>query len=319
MSHFIQVTFNSRTKELDSKTKNLMGQADDYLKNEDFDQAEREVDRALEIYPDNEKLLGMKADIRLKRNKKISGQHIEKAMEYLKFKNYESARKELVEAVMLTPESTDAQSQLGTVYFKQGEYKAAMACYKKTLEIDKNHKESKIMLAKIMQLADKQKPVWLKEDKYYKKKTLVFDDFQEDSIIPKLITDQGEFENIKDGDERYSKWKVSKEETDKKLRTAIRLPNLAKFKGMMMSLKSDGIKVLKIVLVEQRGGKENNWEVPISGITKEWKNIKVPFHYLQLPNNPTAQIDLSRVARIMLVIDSKSSGWMGIDNIEFYQ
>ncbi len=59
--------------------------------------------------------------------------------------------------------------------------------------------------------------------------------------------------------------------------------------------------------------------MPISGIEKDWKNIKVPFHYFQLPGNPTAQINLSNIVRIMLVIDKDKGGWIGIDNIEFYQ
>lgn len=86
-----------------------------------------------------------------------------------------------------------------------------------------------------------------------------------------------------------------------------------------MSLKSSDIKVMTIILVELRDKKSNNWEVPVSGISDKWKKVNIPFHYFQLPENPVAQIDLSKISKILFLVDPKSSGTIAIDNIEFYQ
>ena len=57
----------------------------------------------------------------------------------------------------------------------------------------------------------------------------------------------------------------------------------------------------------------------VQGIERDWKDIKVPFHYFQLPTNMTASIDLSKIIQIRLVIDGKEKGTLYLDNIEFYQ
>ncbi len=319
MSHIFQITLNSKTKELVQKTKSHKNKAEDYVELGDYGSAEKEIEEALRLSPEDEELKKMHSQIRRKKNEKKAKAHFDKASHFLKTKDYEKAKKELSKIIKLIPDDKVAHCELGKVHYEQGDYRSAMECFKKALEIDPDFKEAMEMEGLIMKKIEEQKPVWLKEDDYYKKKTLVFDDFEEETIMAKFICDKGKFEVVKEGEARYAKWEVKGRTNKKVLKTAIRLPDLSKFKGMLVSLKSKGIDMIEVILVEQHAGVENNWRVPLSGIEKKWKKIKMPFHYLQLPGKPGANIDLGKITQIKFVVSEQQQGWVGIDNLEFYQ
>jgi len=318
MSHVFQITVNSRTKELALKTKSYIKKAEDYMDSEDYESAEKEIEQALKLSPKNEKLKKIYTQIKMKKNQKKAAFHLDKAVYFLKIKDYEKTKQELKKVIKLMPYHKTAYCKLGKVHYEQGDYRSAMECFKKALEIDPEFKEAIKMEKLIMKKIEKQKPIWLKEDDYYKTKTLVFDDFEEETIMAKFICNKGTFKVEKQGETRYAKWEVKGKTNKKVLKTAIRLPNLSKFKGMLISLKSKNISMIEVIMVEQHAGVENNWRVPLSGIEPEWKNIKIPFHYFQLPDRPEANIDLGKITQIKFVISEQEQGWIGIDNIEFY-
>ncbi len=246
MSHFSQITINSRTKEIKGRINNLTSRADEYTRSGDYEKAEVEIDKALELNPEDKKLITLRNEIITKKNKKKAAPHLEKAKDLKRIKNY----------------------------------KSAMEILQKALELDGNFEEAKKLQDTIISQVEKKKPKWIKEDKYYTKARLVFEDFNEEAILPKFVAVNGEFSIKKDGENGFSQWKIkgidideddeNKEKPVQILRSTVRLPDLSKFKGILISLKSGNIKQANIVLVESAVNLQNEWELLISGIEDDW-------------------------------------------------
>ena len=271
----------------------------------------------------------MKNNIITKKNKKKAEPHFNKAQQLKRRKNYKEAEEELIIVVKLVPSDKNAHYGLGEIYYLQGSYKSAMESLKKALELDGNFEEAQKLEDLILAEVEKKKPKWIKEDKYYTKARLVFEDFNEEAILPKFVAVDGEFTIEKDGEKGYGKWKIKgaklgedEEDLPKKqqiLKTAIRLPDMSKFNGVLISFKSSDFKGMEMVLIEQTVRDQNKWSLVVSGIEKEWKDLKIPFHYFQLPGNPTAGIDRARISQIQFVLEGDKKGELFIDNFELYQ
>ena len=186
----------------------------------------------------------------------------------------------------------------------------------KLISSEEGKKKEELILSE-----EEQKPVWLKEDHFYDKPTLLFDNFEDKNIVPKFICENGRFQVVKEEENRYGKWEIIEvsDINDSMLKTSIRLPDLSKFEGIMVSLKSEGLELVELILVEKKATEEIEWRIPVSGIEIEWKNIKIPFRYFQLKGRPDAKIDLTKIFQLKFMIDKEKKGWLGIDNIRFYK
>ena len=126
-------------------------------------------------------------------------------------------------------------------------------------------------------------------------------------------------------DQKYGKWSLGFEEKDMILQTSIRLPDLSKFTGIMISISSTNILEIKMVLVEESIEAEQNWEVLVTGIISEFQKIKIPFRYFYLKDRPDAIIDLGKIGKIRFIVNPEftvsdtKEGWFGIDKVLFYK
>jgi len=282
--------------------------------------AKEHIKEVLTIFPDDKKALEMLRII----EKKEMENYLDVAYNYIKIKDYENAKKELEKIIKKYTNCKQAYYELGNINYEQGNKKQALEYFRMALKIDNNYIEAKDMEEKILKEAEKEKPVWLEEGYFYKEARLVFEDFEDETIISKFIADSGKFERVVEGDKKYGRWEVEIGESDIILSTAIRLPDLSKFDGLIVSLMSENITIIDLILVEQQLNLERRWKVPISGIENKWKEIKVPFRYFICEKEPTAKIDLAKITEIKFLISPAKykgikKGYLGIDKLIFYK
>jgi len=181
------------------------------------------------------------------------------------------------------------------------------------------------MEEKILRKVEKEKPVWLQEGYFYTGQNLVFEDFKDETIISKFIAEQGEFERVEEGKVKYGSWKLPAGTKKLILKTAIRLPELSKFDGLLISLKAEGLPMFDLILIEQHLNVQRRWEVPIFDVKSEWKEIRVLFRYFQCADDISAKIDLGKIIRIEFLVSPAwtggrtKAGELGIGKVIFYK
>lgn len=242
--------------------------------------------------------------------------HIEKAQSHMKQNNHLKAEQELKEAMDIIPGEKRVYYLLSVVYYKQELYRKSMDVLEKALNIDPRYREALEQKKLLTEKQESQKPIWLKEDQYYAKSSLIFEDFDEDLIVPKFISDEGPFVIEKEGKRKYGKWSVDEEG---ELKTTIRLPVLSRFEGIQLEMKSKEIKIVKLILVEQHKKAERNWEIDVTGIEEKWKKINIPFRYFRLPKDLEAGMDLAKISSVIFKVEIDDEGWLALDNIAFYK
>ena len=172
---------------------------------------------------------------------------------------------------------------------------------------------------------EKKKPAWIDEESYYVKERLVYENFEEEGVIPKFMAESGKFERVASEEKKYGRWDLEPGETDMILQTSIRLPDVSKFRGIMISLLSENISRINVVLIEQDGEEVMNWVVFVPGLKNEFQEMKIPFRYFYIEGQPDAKIDLNKVSKIKLVVkpeyilNNAKEGWVGIDYLKFYK
>ena len=160
-------------------------------------------------------------------------------------------------------------------------------------------------------------------------KELVYEDFEAEEIIPKFTAESGEFENVVSEDKKYGKWSLGFEEKDMILQTSIRLPDLSKFTGIMISISSTNISKIKLVLVEESIEGDKKWNFILPGIIGEFQEKKIPFDDFYQDNhtedNFTAKINPGKISRVEFIIkpefttENTEDGWLRISKVLFYK
>ena len=285
----------------------------------DYQKASAEIDEFLVRYPDHQAAAGLKAGVMAAANRMAVAESLASVEDLIKLKKYQEAKQELEKARALSPADPVVLSRLGFVSYEMGDLKAAGDYYQKVLKVAPGSAEAKektrIILAKI----EEQKPIWLKQDQYYSEQSLVFEDFQEDLFVSKFLAVDGTFDTIHDGKDRYGRFTFEASTNGRFLRTSIRLPDLSKFGGVKLTLRSEGAALILLVLTEQQGSAENLWQVEISDVERQWKTVMIPFRYFQLMSDPAARLDLGKIIRFMFEVPKGSRGTVDIDSIEFYK
>lgn len=262
----------------------------------------------------------------LKEKRRVEA-HIKQADLYMKLKNYDKAKEELNNAINLDPQNKEAYNNLGKVYYYKRDYKLALENARTALSIDNGYEEARELEEMIYSKVQKDKPAWLKEGYFYSSKRLNFADFEKETIVSKFIADTGDFEVIQKDNRKYGKWTIDHDSENNILKSAIRLPDMSKFDGIVMSMKSDTLSRCDLVLVEQTIEKKRLWYIPLK-IKKTWQELNMPFRYFKCDKYPRAKLDLSKIIEINFVIredmkeyedDGLLPGNLHIDNIIFYK
>lgn len=325
LSHWIQLNLSSRVREFNLKTEQLYKKIDNLINAGNYDKSITELNELLKLFPDDKRALEKLASVENMKNKKELKSHFKNAELYFKLKDYENTKKELQKIIKKSPDNKEAYFLMAKVYYEQGNIKQALEYIKITLKLDNDYADAKKLEELIVEKATKEKPVWLKEDYFYKEQKLVFEDFEDETIIPKFITECGKFDRVVEDKLKYGKWELEKTTNKCILMTSIRLPDLSKFEGILVSLNSLNIPRIDIILIEQQLKTERKWTVPIPGITEDWKDIKIPFRYFQCPDDPTAKIDLVKVSQIQFLVSpeftdlKQKNCFLGIDKFSFYK
>ncbi len=327
-SHWVQLTFSSKPVDVKLEEKDHLDKAKKYMHSDDYEKAKEEMDELLDVSPDNKEARKMSIIIQNKIKQKEIKTHFDKSDNYMKSKDYENAEEELLEVIKIAPENKDTYYKLGKIYFNKGDYKKSLEYVKKSLKIDKNYKKAEIFKQKLLLEIKKDKPEWLEEGYFYAKSKLLFEKFNRKTIVHKFMALTGKFERIVETKARYGRWEIDAGNDDNTLKTSIRLPDLSKFDGIIFSVRSKDLPRFDLVLVEHKMGKVQEWIVPISGVISEWKTVKVPFRYFQLPDETESKIDLKKIKSINFLISDEMSEYKGkglkpgcidIDNIYFYK
>ncbi len=173
----------------------------------------------------------------------------------------------------------------------------------------------------ISELKKLEKARWIKkEEALLLSKKLRYEDFEDENIISKFEADSGNFTIAKEDGIKYGKWEIKQDSDINVLKTSIRLPDLSKFDGVLLSVKSKNINNFKIILIEISGDIKNKWVVTIQDVSSEWRDIKIPFRYFYLEENPKARLELSNISQLQFKVEGLSKdGYIGIDNIKFYK
>ena len=251
--------------------------------------------------------------------------HFKNADMYVKSNDYENAKNELVSVIQLMSNNKFAYYELGKIYYKQENHATALENIRIALMIDDDFNEAVEIEKMIISKAEKETPVWLKQDTFNAKAKLVYDDFEYEGKMPKFAAESGVFERIIAEDRKYGKWSFEFKTNDMILQTSIRLPDLSRFSGIIISLSSTNISEINIELIEQSRMAERKWEVPVPGLIKEFQEMVIPFRNFSVEGQPNAVIDLTKIHQINIVVnpefikgDAKES-WIGIDYIKFYK
>lgn len=255
-------------------------------------------------------------------------EHFEKAQNYITVKDYENAHRELDAVVTLVPDHKEAYYEKGRIYYDQGNYRNSLENVRTAIKIDSDYDEARDIEDKIVAKFKKEKPAWLQEDKFYKKRVLVFEDFDKEAIISKFIAITGKFSRVQGKTIAYGKWQIDEDQNKNLFKTSIRLPDLSKFDGINLKIKSERIPRFDLILVEQTIDKERKWIIPVSSLKNKWKEVKIPFRYFKYKDDAQAKIDLKKIVEVQLVISETMqeyrekgvrSGSLSIDKVSFYK
>jgi len=297
----------------------LSGRVGQMTNSRDFQSGVQETDKFLSRNPGYGPALGLKDSLKKGVNRLKAEEYIKKAASLTKSRDFESAEAELLKALALDEKSTVVLSALSSFYYETGDLKRSLDAYQKLAKADPTNTFAANRAGEILKRMEEQKPVWMTQGKFYAKETLVFEDFEDQFFVSKFITPEGKFRMVEEKGSRFGRFSFEPGTEARILKTSIRLPDLSKFQGIKLSLRSDAIESVTLVLVEQTVDGENSWELPISGIEKKWKDISIPFRYLMLPSKPSASLDLGKVVRFMFVAAPGAGGDLDIDNIELFK
>ncbi len=328
LSHFAQITIHSKKEEIKLKNEIYLNKAEDYIKSNAYEKAEKEINKVSKTSPGNEKAKEMKVIIQNEKNKIKAKSHLREAETYIKLKDYVNAKKELESVIKLTPGNKEAYYELGKIYYDQDDYIKSLENIKKSLSIDQDYQEAKAIEEMILIKIENEKPEWLEEDSFYTENTIVFEDFTKETIISKFIASTGKFERIIEENIQYGRWEIDTNKKTNCLKTSIRLPDLLNYDGIILSVKSTNLSRINIILIVQETEKEQEWIIPLPDIKSNWQEVKIPFRYFQLPDEPGATINLNRITEIQFVITSEMpeykkegmrSNHLCIDKMIFYK
>jgi tetratricopeptide (TPR) repeat protein len=271
-----------------------------------------------------EKISNIKTPEQIENEKKALA-HLKKADVFMKLNDYENAKKELEIVIELFPDNKEAYCQLGKIYFEQGDYRAALVNIRKALSIDAEYEEALEIERVILERTEKDRSIWMKEDSFYAKAKLVYEDFNDEKVILKFAPESGTFNRVIAGNKRCGQWDLEIGEENMVLQNSIRLPDLSRFKGIKFLISSENISKVNIVLVEYVLDMERTWEVLIPGIKKDFQVMTILFRYFSAKGRPGLRIDLSSITKIKVVVKPEfietgvEEAWIRLDDVEFYK